>query len=187
MADESYTGSLGDDTSLGGFDSQSLITGALVGATLGALLVHLLKGRRGSEEPPILVKGGGSLDYELLHGSIYWVQNGSKKILHLSGGTRNQAKYEIQLTVKKNHGGTEKTTCKEHKVEIHYEVQRRWVELKATGNHTTLVSHDDLEPESDPQILKHPMNIEEIHVGSHGDVIYRPGDGIFEELLLLDY
>jgi hypothetical protein len=168
--------------SQGRHDAPRLLLGALIGAAIGALVAFFIPKPRVDDEPPIRVKGG-SIIFELLSASVYWVprEQGNKKKWKLSGN-RIKPTYDYIVTVwYKKDGEVKKAEAIGDKIRVHYD--QRWVELKAPNKKTMLDdANRDLELQADPTLLKHPNSIERILV--NGDVVYQPSYGDFEEMII---
>lgn len=173
-----------DRLSFGGHDASSLLTGVVVGAALGALLLHLFQKKRSTEEPPIRVKGG-STKFEVMSSVIYWVEDGSKRQWRLSGDREKRTdNYKVCIDVVEN-GVPKRREVFGDVVRVYYQDDNHWVQLKAHSKKTKLHSHDYVEQDKNYlQLLTHPRNILKIQVGNK--VPYFADDATFTEMVVYD-
>ena len=152
-----------DRLSFGVSAGPRLLTGAAIGAALGAFAAYCL--RKVSEEPPIRVKGG-STEFEILSGTVTWEQEGSRRNWRLSLGEKRTDDYLVKIEVEKN--GVTTVNCYRGDVVRVYHDEHEWVELKARGRQTKLKSpqRDVERRKGRDEIVVHPRDIYKIQVGN---------------------
>ena len=159
-----------------------LLTGAAIGAALGAFAAFCFK--RSSEEPPIRVKGGSTI-FEILSANVWWEPEGSRRTWRLSEGEKQNSSYTVKLTVKE--GGRPQTTTHVGDVVRVYVDQNSFVEFKAHGNVTKRTKvhsndHDLVKPVGLEQNIVHPQSIHRIQVGV--TIPYFAADAEFVEMIV---
>lgn len=155
---------------LGGFDTTSMLVGALLGTALGGILAWLSRRPRTDDEPPIRVKGGSIL-FDVLDSSIHWAEAGSRKKWTLSGGEKKSPYvYHVEVTIVHGPGSSETNSYEGIKRLMVRYGGLEFIELKAAGNRTMLTAHENLNQESDRRIT-HRGEISEIQLDNK--VVYK--------------